>query len=90
MTGKAQGIKLDDKTRNRLKELAEKRNRSPHWLMKTAIESYLEREELYEQEKAEDMARWEHYQLTGAAVSHETVTDWLQKLAEGHDAPCPK
>jgi predicted transcriptional regulator len=40
-----QGIKLDDSTRARLRVLAEKRKRSPHWLMRTAIEDYLQREE---------------------------------------------
>lgn len=77
-----QGIKLDDKTRNRLKALAEKRNRSPHWLMKTAIEGYLEREESYEREKSEDMQRWEHYQLTGKSISQKTVEKLLNSLSK--------
>jgi predicted transcriptional regulator len=82
-----QGIKLDDKTRDRLKELAEKRNRSPHWIMRTAIENYLDREEVYEREKSEDMARWERYLDTGIAIDHEKVEPWLKKLAQGKDAP---
>jgi predicted transcriptional regulator len=77
-----QGIKLDDKTRNRLKALAEKRNRSPHWIMKTAIEGYLEREENYEREKSEDMERWEQYQLMGKSVDQESVEKLLDKLSE--------
>ncbi len=85
-----QGIKLDEDIRARLKALGEKRNRSPHWLMKTAIQSYLEREENYEREKQEDKERWEHYQLTGEAVSHETAAQWLNDLAEGKNTPCPK
>jgi predicted transcriptional regulator len=85
-----QGIKLDDDTRKRLKALGEIRHRSPHWLMCTAIQAYLEREEAYEQEKQEDMERWERYQLTGAAISHDTATQWLEKLANGTNAPCPK
>jgi predicted transcriptional regulator len=85
-----QGIKLDDDTRNRLKALGEIRNRSPHWLMRTAIESYLEREEHYEQEKQEDMERWERYQLAREAISHEAAAEWLNGLAHGAVAPCPK
>ena len=46
-----QGIKLDEETRDRLKLLAKIRNRSPHWMMRTAIESYLEREENYERKR---------------------------------------
>jgi predicted transcriptional regulator len=80
-----QGIKLDDKTRNRLKALAEKRNRSPHWIMKTAIVSYLEHEESYEREKSEDMERWEQYQLTGKSVDQESVERLLDKLSENKE-----
>jgi predicted transcriptional regulator len=40
-----QGIKLDDETQRHLKALVVKRDRSPHWLMRTAIENYLAREE---------------------------------------------
>ncbi len=78
-----QGIKLEENTRQRLKVLAEKKKHSPHWLMRTAIEDYLEREEKYEKEKAEDMARWDHYLLTGKAISHNKVEAWLKDLSQG-------
>jgi len=65
------GVKLDEATANRLKALGAIRDRSPHWLMRTAIERYLDAEETYEREKREDMERWERYQLTGVAISHE-------------------
>lgn len=76
-----QGIKLDDDTRKRLADLAAKRDRTPHYLMKKAIETYLEKEEKYEQEKAEDLARWERYQLTGEATDHDDAKQWLATLA---------
>ncbi len=85
-----QGIKLDDSTRQRLKTLATTRNRTPHWLMRTAIQDYLEREEQYEREKQEDTERWENYQLTGKAVSHEAACKWLIGLAQGKVKKCPK
>jgi predicted transcriptional regulator len=78
-----QGIKLDDDTRERLKVLAEKKQHSPHWLMRTAIEGYLEREEQYEKEKAEDNIRWEQYLITGKAIDHEKVEAWLDDLSQG-------
>ena len=37
------GVKLDERTRDRLKILGEARRRSPHWLMREAIREYLER-----------------------------------------------
>jgi predicted transcriptional regulator len=83
------GIKLDEQTKERLKRLGVVRSRSPHWLMCHAIRQYLDREESYEQEKREDMERWERFQLTGDAIAHETAAAWLTKLAEGKDTPCP-
>ena len=85
-----QGVKLDEHTRHRLKRLGEQRERSPHWLMCTAILEYLDREERYEQEKQEDMARWERYQLTGEAVPHKTVAKWLRDTAQGKTAKWPR
>lgn len=84
------GIKLDAETTARLKTLAESRDRSPHWLMKTAIVEYLDREEAYEREKADDLARWERYQLTGEVVPHERVAAWLRGVAEGERGPWPR
>ena len=74
------GIKLDEATRQRLKALGQSRQRSPHWLMKTAILEYLQREETYEAEKREDMARWEQYRQTGIAYSNEEMMEHLDQL----------
>ncbi len=63
--------------------MAEKKQHSPHWLMRTAIEDYLEREEQYEKEKTEDNVRWEQYLITGVAVDHEKVEAWLEDLSQG-------
>ncbi|UWX56798.1 ribbon-helix-helix protein, CopG family [Chlorobaculum sp. MV4-Y] len=87
---KTKGVKLDDTTHKRLEELARIRDRSPHWLMCRAIETYLDREEKYEEEKREDMDRWERYQLTGIAVTHEKAAEWLENLAEGKVTACPR
>lgn len=84
------GVKLDDKTQTRLKKLGKLRDRSPHWLMRKAIDEYLEREEKYERQRAEDLARWEHYVLTGEAVDHEKVEPWLNELAAGKFTPWQK
>ena len=85
------GVKLDDNTtEQRFAALARIRDRSPHWLMCRAIETFLDREEKYEQEKRDDMERWERYQLTGDAVSHEKAARWIEKLAQGKVTDCPK
>ncbi|MEN3069845.1 ribbon-helix-helix protein, CopG family [Uliginosibacterium sediminicola] len=77
------GVKVDDALRERLGALAEAKDRTPHWIIKTALTEYLEREERREREHKEDMARWEHYALTGEHVSAETADAWLNKLAKG-------
>lgn len=78
-----QAIKLDDDTSTRLKALANQRNRSAHWLMRDALQRYLVEEERYEREKAEDLAEYEDYLLTGKAIDNETVASWLNELANG-------
>jgi predicted transcriptional regulator len=85
-----QAIKLDDDTNTRLKALAQQRNRSAHWLMRDALERYLTEEERYEREKAEDLAEYEDYLLTGKAIDNETVASWLNELANGKKATWPK
>jgi len=84
------GIKLDEQTRERLKALAEAKDRATHWLIKTAILEYLDKEEQAGRERREDLERWERYQLTGQAISHATVTEWLDALAKGERKPCPR
>ena len=76
-----QGIRPDDSTSRRLKRLAKERDRTPHWLMREAINRYLESEERYEQEKQEDAARWEQYVLTGRAIPASEMNQWLDELA---------
>jgi predicted transcriptional regulator len=85
-----QAIKLDDETNNRLKVLAEQRNRSAHWLLRDALQRYLAEEERYEREKAEDLAEYEDYLLTGRGIANETVVLWLNELASGKKAAWPK
>lgn len=76
------GIKLDEGMKGRLKALGAIRQRSPHWLMRTAIEIFLEREEAFEKEKQEDMKRWERYQATGLSLPHDQVAQRLKDLAQ--------
>lgn len=85
-----QAIKLDDKTSKRLKTLAQQRNRSAHWLMRDALERYLTEEERYEREKAEDLAEYEDYVLTGKAIDNDTVASWLHELASGKKTAWPE
>lgn len=74
------GIKLDDTTRARLRALGGIKERSPHWLMKRAIAEYLEREERREQEKQEDLRRWQQYRESGVFIDHDDMRERLDAL----------
>lgn len=76
------GIKLDAQTLERLKNLAEAKDRSVHWLMKEAIGRYLVDEERFEREKAEDEARYQRFLDTGSHVTAKEMDVWLDNLAE--------
>jgi Predicted transcriptional regulator len=84
------GVKLDQETRDRLKTLGQAKDRTPHWLVKAAIQEYLEREEQAEREYAEDEVRWQNYRTTGYAVANEEAMAWLDALAAGERKPCPR
>ncbi len=84
------GVKIEPEVRERLKTLAEQKDRSTHWIIKKAIEEYLAREESALRELREDSERWERYQLTGEAVANDDAIAWLDQLAAGHRAPWPR
>jgi predicted transcriptional regulator len=83
-------LKLDSNLKARLDAIAVARDRTPHWLMQDAIESYVEREERSAALMQEAEASYEHYVLTGLHVSGERMNDWLDQLAAGHDIDPPQ
>jgi predicted transcriptional regulator len=83
-------LKLDAQIRERVRRLASSRRRSPHWLMREAIEEYVEREEKREQFRRDALAAWDHYQTTGLHVTGEEADAWLAKLESGKDSRPPK
>jgi len=84
------GIKLDEETRERLKALAEDKDRATHWLIKTAIVEYLDKEERAQRERREDLKWWRRYMLTGESISHSAALEWFDALAKGVRKPCPR
>jgi len=58
--------------------------------VRDALQRYLIEEERYEREKAEDLAEYEDYLLTGKAIDNETVASWLYELANGKKTAWPK
>lgn len=55
---KTVSVKLDHEMRDRIKHLAEIRHRTTHWVMKEAIQQYVEREEKREAFRQATLAAW--------------------------------
>ncbi len=83
-------LKLDVEVKQRVQRLASARRRSPHWLMREAIEEYVEREEKREQFRQDALTAWAHYQTTGLHATAEEADAWLAKLEAGKNAAPPK
>jgi predicted transcriptional regulator len=82
-------LKLDAEIKTRLQQLAQARRRSSHWLMREAIEQYVEREERREQVRQDALAAWADYEATGQHVTAEEADAWLARLEAGEDVEPP-
>jgi len=83
-------LKLDAKIKARLQRLARARRRSSHWLMREAIEQYVEREEQREQLRQNALAAWVEYQATGQHVTAAEADAWLAQLEAGKPTNPPR
>nr|WP_298521971.1 CopG family ribbon-helix-helix protein [uncultured Halomonas sp.] len=82
-------IKLDDSLKERVQHLADTRRRSAHWLMREAIEQYVEREERRENFRQDTLKAWEDYQATGLHASADEVEKWLASWGTDDEVPAP-
>lgn len=83
-------LKLDPTIRERVQRLAAARRRTPHWIMREAVEQYVEREEKREQFRQDALAAWAHYQATGLHATAEEADAWLSKLEADENAGPPQ
>jgi predicted transcriptional regulator len=83
-------LKLDRSVKERVQRIASARRRTPHWIMREAVEQYVEREEKREQLRRDALAAWADYQATGLHLTSEEADEWLSKLEAGKRAPVPK
>ncbi len=77
MTTTAVAIKIDQKTKERYKKLARIKDRSAHWMMREAINQYLDREEKSESFRQDAVNSWNEYQETGLHATGDEVIQWL-------------
>ena len=83
-------IKIEPDIKERVKRLADSRQRSPHWLMREAIHQYVDREEKREAYRQDGIAAWNEYQATGLHVTLDEADAWLAKLEAGEDVESPE
>jgi len=86
----ATSVKLDESLKTRIQHLADVRHRSAHWIMREAIQSYVEREESRESFKQEALTSWTVYQETGQHLSGKEVQNWLDTWGTGDEAELPQ
>jgi predicted transcriptional regulator len=83
-------VKLDDALKRRVQTLAQRRQRSPHWVMREAIRQYVEREEAREGFREEAVAAWEEYQRTGRHLTGAEVHAALESWGTDAEAALPE
>ena len=86
----AVSVKIDDTLKGRIQNLANARQRSPHWIMREAIARYVEQEEARDAMRQAAVAAWEDYQVTGLHATFEEADAWLAELESGKPAQPPQ
>ena len=82
-------VKLDERTQERMRRLAEARSRAPHYLMREAINQYLDREEAREAFKQEALSSWAEFQETGLHLTGDEASEWLKTWGTDSETPAP-
>ena len=90
MTTTTTSLKLDTEIKDRLQWLATVRDRKPHYLMREAIQQYVDREEKREQFRQEALAAWSEFQASGIHLTAEEADAWLARLETGEDVEAPE
>lgn len=86
----ATSIKIDDDLKSRVQNLASLRRRSAHWIMREAIQQYVEREEGRESFRQEALASWAAYKETGRHLTGEEVSAWLNAWGTDEEEAMPE
>jgi predicted transcriptional regulator len=89
MPNSTTSLKIEPELKDRVQRLAAARRRSPHWIMREAVEQYVSREEKREEFRQAALTAWNRYQSTGLHVTAEEADAWLAKLEAGEDAEAP-
>ena len=83
-------VKLEGSERDRLKTLAAAKKRTPHYIMREAIQKYLDEEEAEQRFIAAGEASLKHYQKTGLHITLDELRTWAKDAKKHPNAPMPE
>ena len=83
-------VKLDQDTRDRLKRLADAKDRSTHWMLREAVSQFVEREEKREAFRQAGLQAWTEFQATGQHITQDEADAWLAKLEADVETAVPE
>jgi predicted transcriptional regulator len=90
MTAVSTSIKLDPDMKDRVQRVADSMRRTPHWVMKEAVEKYItdaERREAWERDSLEALKEMDE---TGLHVTGEEMMVWLESWGTDDEKPAPE
>lgn len=85
----AVSVKLDEVLKGRVQHLAVSQRRSAHWIMREAIQQYVDREEARESFRQEALESWQQYQQTGQHLTGSETRNWLRGWGSDADTEAP-
>ncbi len=70
-------MNIDPEMRERMKRLAERRQRTPDWLTRDAVSQYVAREEARDAFLQQARDAWQEHRQTGLQAGAEEVLEWI-------------
>jgi predicted transcriptional regulator len=82
-------VKLSAREREGIKAIAALRNRTPHYIMKEAIQTYLEKAQAEQVFVQAALRSREHLKNTGLHITQNEFSAWVQVIQKNPTAPMP-
>jgi predicted transcriptional regulator len=82
-------VKLSASERDRIKSIAAFRKRTPHYIMKEAIQTYLQSAEVEQNFIAAGEESWNDFEKTGLHITLEEARGWAKELKTNPKATIP-
>ena len=82
-------VKLSARERDGIKTIATLRNRTPHFIMREAIQIYLEKAESEQLFVQAALVSREHLQKTGLHVTQNEFSAWVNAIQKKPKTPMP-